>query len=262
MAFSSALWEVISGNFPGGQNWNSTPATPSGYTKEGNPIFGGIFVGSKNYNYYKPRPKNYFTQTPNLSDKKQMGFYGNNTGTGGSGLTNVTTPPPPKPENSPPKPDLSTYVPPSIATNKTPKQEITESDIDNMLMKVHHLSMDKFPNETRWALARAKRKLQQLKPNERAFLRDPYIPAEQKKQFLTAITALTSPEELQERWMRRQLDLAIRLGKSTKQHNRRHFAMRPFEEGMFSPYNTEAPGIEQARGYSQDEDLYTASPII
>ncbi len=33
------------------------PATPSGYTKEGNPIFGGIFVGNKNYNYYQPQKK-------------------------------------------------------------------------------------------------------------------------------------------------------------------------------------------------------------
>lgn len=275
MAYSRTLWDIISGNYPGGQNYN--PATSSlapitdtqrrftwffgGY----DPITGYARTGGSAQH---PPASQY-----GISSYEDLVTKYPTPGTISGGMDKVINPPsssaPPVIEHTvttgtpQPKPIPENYTPPAVIERKINKlQEITADDIDKMLMKVHGINLDRYPNEARWMLSVAKSKLQQLQPRERAFLRDPFIPEEQKTNFLKGLIDWSKPEYSMERWMRRKLDEAINIGKGLARDIRERKPVRPIEaSGVFSPFSS--LGLdEENRNFPESLGRSVASPIV
>lgn len=155
------------------------------------------------------------------------------------------------------------YQPPPVVQMKMrQRQEITSDDIDKMLMKVHGINLDRYPNEARWMLGVLKDRLQKLEPRERGFLRDPFIPEDQKIGFLKGLVDWSQPEMHMERWMRRKLDEAINLGKGIAREVHQRRPVRPIEaSGVFSPFG-DLDEDDMNRALPESYGRSVASPLI
>lgn len=234
MAYSKRLWDVISGNFPGGQNYNPATSSFTSEKKWEKEIQEGFTTAptnppaTNNDSVVFPKPKTQPAPKPNNTYGNASAVWEAISGIkvpenkalstletrdrfhkifGGGGQVDIS--------HTKNKDIAGQYysnlgyhvidnsqqtASSTTGTSSTSNSAgLSQNDIDEMLKKIHGLHPDNLaPNANKWALDYFHKRLQSLTPEQRSYLSDPNVPEADKLIKLKDWTSFQTIDDVNE----------------------------------------------------------------